>query len=198
MIERANRSRERWRRVCVFCGSSDADGRFQEATVGLGRLLATSGLTLVYGGGRGGLMGTLADAVLGAGGRVIGVAPRPLVSQGLAHPGITELRVTPTLHARKALMAELADAFVALPGGFGTFEETLEMLTWSQLGIHDKPVGVLNLAGYYEPLLRLVDQAVALGFVSPEHRRLLTVADDPVTLIERMGYPAVVAGPGSA
>jgi hypothetical protein len=191
------RDHEGWRRVCVFCGSSPGvDRRHRDAAIELGRLLASAGLTVVYGGGRTGLMGTLADAALGAGGRVVGVIPGPLTPREIVHPGITELRVTPTLHARKALMAELADAFVALPGGFGTFEETLEMLTWSQLGIHAKPVGLLNVAGYYEPLLRLVDQAVALGFVSPEHRSLLKVAEEPVTLLERMGRPAVVAGSG--
>jgi uncharacterized protein (TIGR00730 family) len=151
----------------------------------MGRALAARGQALVYGGGNVGLMGVLADAALAGGARVIGVIPEMLRGQELAHPRV-ELRVVPTMHARKSLMAELADAFVALPGGFGTLEELLEVVTWAQLGLHRKPVGLLNVAGYFAPLLGLVEHAIAQGFVTAERRRLFAVAEEPGELLDRL------------
>jgi uncharacterized protein (TIGR00730 family) len=162
----------------------------------LARELAGRRLTLVTGGGSVGLMGVVADAALAAGAEVIGVIPHALVAREVAHRGLTEQRVVPTMHARKAVMAELADAFVALPGGFGTLEELFEVLTWAQLGIHSKPIGLLNTAGYYDPLLAFVDRAIAGGFVRPEYRAFLVVAPDPsglLDLLEAHRPPAVPA-----
>lgn len=174
-------------RVCVFCGSSPgASATYGGAARTLGRLLAERDLTLVYGGGSVGLMGVLADAALASGGRVIGVIPDALATREVAHQRLTEMRVVPSMHARKALMAELSDAFVGLPGGFGTFEELLEIITWGQLGIHSKPVGVLNIAGYYEGLIRLVDHAISEGFIAPGNRDLFLVADQPEALLDRL------------
>jgi uncharacterized protein (TIGR00730 family) len=150
----------------------------------VGRLLAERGIGLVYGGASIGLMGALADAALAAGGRVIGVIPEDLAVKEVAHDGLDELRVTPGMHARKALMAELSDGFVALPGGLGTFDELLEILSWSQLGIHAKPIGVLNTSGFYDGLLQLIDRAVDGGFVRPEHRELVLVAEEPAALLD--------------
>jgi uncharacterized protein (TIGR00730 family) len=150
----------------------------------LGAELVRRGLTLVYGGGDVGLMGVLADAALAAGGRVIGVIPEALVQREVAHRALTELRVVDSMHERKALMAELADAFIALPGGIGTLEELCEVLTWAQLGIHNKPVGLLNVAGYFRPLIELFDHAVAEGFMQADHRRLLLTAADGATLLD--------------
>ena len=178
------------RRVCVFCGSSTGnDPRHAEAAAALGRLLAARGLGLVFGGGSIGLMGALADHVLAAGGAVTGVIPHGLAARELAHPGVADMRVVPTMHARKALMASLADGFVALPGGMGTFDELFEIVTWGQLGIHRKPIGVLNVAGYYDPLVALLEHAVAGGFVGDGGRRLVLVEDDAARLLDRMeGY----------
>lgn len=173
--------------VCVFCGSSaGVDPRYRNAAERLGAFLAERGHGVVYGGGRVGLMGALANAALAAGGRVIGVIPEALVAREIAHTGLTELHVTTGMHARKARMLELADAFVAMPGGFGTLDELFEILTWSQLGIHAKPIGLLNLAGYFDPLVRFLDHAVDRGFVRAEHRDLLPVAEDPVLLLDLM------------
>jgi uncharacterized protein (TIGR00730 family) len=154
--------------------------------VELGRFLAERRLGLVYGGGRIGLMGVVADAVLAHGGQVIGVIPQPMVAREIWHSGLTELRVVPSMHARKSLMAELADAFIALPGGFGTFEEFCEMITWSQLGIHRKPCGLLNVAGYYDPLLKMFDHAVAEGFLKRENRELVLASPSCRELLEQM------------
>jgi uncharacterized protein (TIGR00730 family) len=175
------------RRVCVFCGSS-AGGRpvYAESARELGRLLAARGLGLVFGGGHVGLMGVLADAVLGAGGEVVGVIPQALVDKELAHAGLTELHVVETMHQRKALMADLADGFAALPGGYGTADELFEILTWAQLGIHGKPVGLLNVAGFFDPLLAWVDGAVAEGFVRPQHRELIIARRNPSELLEAL------------
>jgi uncharacterized protein (TIGR00730 family) len=174
-------------RVCVFCGSSAGTApRYRHEAERLGGLLAARGLGLVYGGGRVGLMGVLADAVLAAGGRVVGVIPDGLARKELLHTGLTELHVVASMHARKALMAELSDAFVAMPGGYGTFEELLEVTTWFQLGIHRKPVGLLNVGGYYDALARLFDHAVAEGFVRAEHRAIVTVDDDPARLLDAL------------
>jgi uncharacterized protein (TIGR00730 family) len=175
------------KRICVFCGSSrGARPEYLEAARGLGRLLAKRGSALVYGGGNVGLMGELADACLEAGSEVIGVIPEALVGWEVAHGGLTDLRVVSSMHERKALMAELADAFVALPGGFGTFEELCEVLTWSQLGLHTKPIGLLNVAGYYDPLLALFDHAVQERFLRPQHRDLVLHDEDPERLLERL------------
>jgi hypothetical protein len=175
------------RRVCVFCGSSPGrDPRYAEAAAALAQGLSARGLGVVFGGGSVGLMGVLADHALAAGVPVTGVIPHGLAARELAHRGVADMRVVPTMHARKALMAELADGFVALPGGIGTFEELFEIVTWGQLGIHRKPVGVLNVGGYYDPLVALLDHAVAEGFVTAENRRLVTVDSSPERLLDRM------------
>ncbi|HKY90275.1 MAG TPA: TIGR00730 family Rossman fold protein [Nevskiaceae bacterium] len=177
------------RRICVFCGSSP--GRHPDYLVAadaLGRAIAARGLGLVYGGASVGLMGTIADAARGAGGEVIGVMPQALVDREVAHRGLSDLRVVGSMHERKALMAELSDAFVALPGGIGTMEELFEVWTWSQLGDHAKPCALLDVRGYYDPLLRFLDHSVAEGFLRPRHRALLIVADAPETL-----FPALEA-----
>jgi uncharacterized protein (TIGR00730 family) len=164
------------RRLCVFCGSKVGNNPvYAESARALGTALARRGIGLVYGGGHIGLMGTAADAALAAGGEVIGVIPQGMVEQELAHRQLTELRVVRTMHERKALMAELSDAFVALPGGYGTLDETFEILTWAQLGLHAKPVGMWNVAGFFDPLLAWVGQAVRDGFVSERNRGLLRV-----------------------
>ena len=184
------------RRVCVFCGSSPGrDPRYAEAARLLARGLVARGIGLVFGGGSVGLMGILADHALDAGGKVTGVIPHGLAARELAHRGVADMRVVPTMHARKALMAELADAFVALPGGIGTFEELLEIATWGQLGIHRKPIGILNVAGYYDPLVALLDHAVAGGFVAAESRGLVIVDADPAALLDRMAAHEPAPGP---
>jgi len=175
------------RRVCVFCGSSPGrDPRHAEAAAAVARALAARGLSLVYGGGSVGLMGVLADHALAAGASVIGVIPQGLAERELAHRRVADMRVVPTMHARKALMAELADGFVALPGGIGTFEELFEVVTWAQLGIHRKPVGVLNVAGYYDPLVALLQHAAAEGFIWASGRELVAVEEDPERLLDRL------------
>jgi uncharacterized protein (TIGR00730 family) len=178
------------RRLCVFCGSS-AGGRPEYAAAAreLGALLARHGLGLVYGGGHVGLMGVLADAVLAGGGEVIGVIPQALMDRELAHPGLTELRVVGTMHQRKALMADLADGFAALPGGYGTGDELFEILTWAQLGLHARPIGLLNTAGYFDALLAWLDHMVREQFLRPEHRRLLLAADNPAALLDLLRQP---------
>ncbi|GIW06811.1 MAG: cytokinin riboside 5'-monophosphate phosphoribohydrolase [Dehalococcoidia bacterium] len=160
--------------LCVFCGSNAGTSpAFRRAAEHVGRTLADRGVTLVYGGGQVGLMGILADAALARGGRVVGVIPEPLAAKENAHSGLSELHLVSSMHERKALMMELADGFIALPGGFGTLEEFFEVLTWAQLGIHRKPCGLLNVNGYFEPLLAFIDAAVRSGFISDEHRRLV-------------------------
>ena len=174
-------------RVCVFCGSSvGARPEYAEAARDLAAELARRHLGLVYGGGGVGIMGVLADAALASGVEVIGVIPRPLASRELAHTGLTELRLVESMHERKATMAGLADGFVALPGGLGTLEETLEILTWAQLGIHRKPVAALNVAGYWDDLIRLLGHAIAEGFVRHEYAALMLFADTPGELLDRM------------
>ncbi|HLY39456.1 MAG TPA: TIGR00730 family Rossman fold protein, partial [Candidatus Binatia bacterium] len=158
------------RRVCVFCGSNVGGRDVYAATArALGAALARAGIGLVYGGGSVGLMGLLADAVLAGGGEVIGVIPRALATREIAHHGLADLRIVESMHERKALMTELADAFVALPGGFGTLEELLEVVTWAQLGLHAKPIAVLNVAGYFDGLIALFEHAIAERFVHPGH-----------------------------
>jgi len=149
-------------------------------------LLAGRGLGLVYGGAKVGLMGAVADAALTAGGEVIGVIPRSMVLREIAHTGLTELRVVDSMHERKALMADLSDGFIALPGGFGTFEEFCEIVTWAQLGLHRKPCGILNVEGYYDHLLRLFDHAVQEGLLRAENRRLVLAGDDAASLLDRL------------
>jgi hypothetical protein len=165
------------RHVCVFCGSSP--GRrpsFTAAASELGARLAADRIGLVYGGGSIGLMGTVADAALAAGGEVVGVIPEALAGKEVAHTGLTRLHVVKSMHERKALMAEMADAFVALPGGFGTLDELFEAITWGQLGIHRKPIGLLDVEGYFAPLLAFVDRAVGDGFIRPPYRGLFVVS----------------------
>jgi hypothetical protein len=175
------------KRICVFAGSSvGARPDYAGAARELAAELVRRKLGLVYGGGSVGLMGVLADAALAHGGEVIGVIPRGLATRELAHTGLTEMRVVESMHERKALMASLVDGFIALPGGLGTFEETLEVLTWSQLGIHRKPVGVLNVAGYFDGLLRMLAHAVGEGFVRREYLALLLFADTPAALLDAM------------
>jgi uncharacterized protein (TIGR00730 family) len=174
--------------VCVYCGSRDGEQpAYAEAARAIGGGIARRGWKLVYGGGRAGLMGRVADAALAAGGRVVGVIPRSLMEREVGHAGLTELHVVDTMHQRKRLMAERSDAFIALPGGIGTFEELFEVWTWRQLGYHDKPVGLLNAAGYYDTLLGFLGQTVADGFVSPPQRALLEVATDPEALLDTIG-----------
>jgi uncharacterized protein (TIGR00730 family) len=174
-------------RLCVFCGSNEgARPEYAAAARALGREIATQGLGLVYGGASVGLMGIVADAALEAGGEVIGVIPESLWQKEIAHRGLTELRVVASMHERKAQMADLSDGFIALPGGIGTLEELFEVWTWSQLGLHAKPVALLNVADYYTPLIRFLDSAVAERFLRPEHRRVLLVDSDPATLLLRL------------
>jgi len=174
------------RSICVFCGSSPgADPRFLEAAREMGRTLAGRGLGLVYGGGSVGLMGAVADAALAAGAEVVGVIPQVLQIRELAHTRLTRLHVVGSMHERKALMAELSDGFVALPGGMGTLEELSEVLTWAQLGLHARPCGLLDVAGYYAPLIAFFDRAVEAGFLRREHRRLLLTAAAPDALLDQ-------------
>jgi uncharacterized protein (TIGR00730 family) len=175
------------KRVCVYCGSGvgGQDG-YAEAARTLGRALVARGCGLVFGGGRIGIMGVLAETVLQAGGEAIGVIPRDLMEKGLGLTSVTSLRVVDTMHARKALMAELADAFVALPGGFGTAEEFFEILTWAQLGLHAKPCGLLNVHGYFDHLIRFVEHAVQEQFIDSAHRGLLLVDDSPEALLDQL------------
>lgn len=173
------------KRICVFCGASPGTNPiYLEAARAVGRALARRGLTLVYGGGGVGLMGALADAALDAGGEVIGVIPRALQLRELAHAKLTSLHVVGSMHERKAKMAELSDGFIALPGGMGTLEEFAEVLTWAQLGLHARPCGLLDIAGYYAPLIAFFDRAVAEGFILPDHRRIVHVANDPDALLD--------------
>ncbi len=175
--------------VCVFCGAaSGRDPVYATAAGVLGRELASRSIELVTGGGKVGLMGVVADAALAAGGTVTGVIPRGLEEREVAHRGLTRLRVVETLHERKALMHELSDAFIALPGGFGTLDELMETVTWAQLGIHSKPIGVVNVSGYFDDLLAFLAAASEQGFVSSSHRDLLVVTDDVQTLLDALAW----------
>lgn len=174
------------KRVCIFCGSHTGSRPvYIAAAHEMGVALVQRGIDLVYGGGHVGLMGILADTVLKHGGRVIGIMPQHLFDKEIAHNGLTELRVVGSMHERKALMATLADAFIALPGGYGTFEEFCEILTWGQLGLHHKPCGLLNVEGFYDPLLALFDHAVSEGFVREIYRTMVLVDTDPTQLLNR-------------
>ena len=181
-------------KFCVFCGSNPGgEPAYTEAAVSVGRLIASRGGRLVYGGGRVGLMGSVANAALEAGGEVIGVMPRSLVEKEIAHNGLTKLHIVESMHERKALMEKLSDAFLLLPGGFGSWDEFSEIVTWAQLGIHAKPCGILNVAGYYDPFLAQIDRAVAEGFVRPAHRNIVLVASDAGTLLSRLMSAPVVS-----
>lgn len=174
------------KRLCVYCGSSR--GTKSEYTAGARRLaktLVNNDIELIYGGASIGIMGVLADAVLEGGGRVTGIIPEDLMSREVAHSGINELKVVPSMHERKALMADMSDGFAALPGGLGTFEELFEILTWAQLGFHRKPVGILNIGGYFDYLIKFLDHAVNEQFLQHHHRSMLIIEDDPDTLLLR-------------
>ncbi len=176
-----------FRRICVFCGSSSGVRPiYAEAAAALGRELARRGIGLVFGGGKIGLMGIVADSVMAAGGEVIGVLPKPLFTREVAHTGLTELHVVDSMHARKAMMADLAEGFIAMPGGFGTLEELFEIVTWAQLGLHTNPCGLLNTAGYFDPLVSFIDHQVTEGFLPTEDREIVMVDPDPAGLLERM------------
>ncbi|RKP57861.1 TIGR00730 family Rossman fold protein [Pararobbsia silviterrae] len=182
------------RSVCVYCGSSSgADPVYADAARAFGRALAESGITLVYGGGKVGLMGTVADAAMQHGGKAIGVIPELLLAKEVGHTGLTELHVVKDMHERKKMMADLSDGFVALPGGVGTYEELFEVYTWAQLGYHQKPVGVLNIAGYFDPLKTMLEHTVTAGFMRREYVDLLQFADTPPALLDRLQHYTPVA-----
>jgi uncharacterized protein (TIGR00730 family) len=177
------------RRICVYCGSSTgARPAYVEQAQALGQILAARGIGLVYGGGGIGLMGACAEAALLAGGEVIGIIPHSLALKERLNNLVTDLRIVHTMHERKSLMVELADGFIALPGGFGTFDELFETITWAQLGIHQKPIGVLNVAGYFEPFLATVERAVSEGFVLPKYRQLIAISTDVNDLLDRFNH----------
>jgi uncharacterized protein (TIGR00730 family) len=178
-----------FKRLCVFCGSSHgANPAYADAAKDLGGELARRGIALVYGGGNVGLMGVIADAVLAAGGEVIGVIPEALMAKELGHRGIQDLRVVKTMHERKAMMAELSDGFIAMPGGIGTFEEFFEIVTWAQLGFHSKPCALLNVNRFYDPLLRLVDHAIEEQFIKASQRQILIVESEISALLHQMQH----------
>ena len=175
------------KRICVFAGSSrGAREEYAQAAQQLARELVSRGCDVVYGGGKVGMMGVLADATLAAGGKVIGVIPKALLEKEVAHGGLTELRVVASMHERKAMMAELSDGFIALPGGLGTLEEFFEVLTWAQLGLHPKPCGLLNVSGYFDRLLEFLDLTVEERFVKSQHRALVITAASPTDLLEQI------------
>jgi hypothetical protein len=182
------------RRICVFAGSSaGVRPEYLATATDLGRVMAARGIELVYGGARVGLMGAVADAVLAAGGRVTGVIPKALVEKEVAHNGLTELHIVTSMHQRKALMADLSDAFIALPGGWGTLDEMFEILTWGQLGLHRKPCGLLNVLGYFDRLLSFLDHTMEEGFVRREYGSLLSVAPAPAPLLDALQSQTLVA-----
>jgi uncharacterized protein (TIGR00730 family) len=173
--------------VCVFCGSSPGiDPAYAQAARSLGRTLAEANVRLVFGGGHVGLMGVISNAALEAGGEAIGIIPKSLVERELAHPGLTDLRIVGSMHERKAMMSDLSEGFITLPGGTGTLEEFFEVLTWAQLGEHEKPCGLLNIAGYYDPLLAVFDHMVDEGFLSASNRALVLVESEPDKLLRRL------------
>jgi uncharacterized protein (TIGR00730 family) len=184
------------KRVCVFAGSSSGiRAEYRAAAADLGRALAGRGIELVYGGACVGLMGIVADRVLASGGRVTGVIPEALVAREVAHKGLSDLRVVASMHERKALMADLSDAFIALPGGWGTLDELFEVLTWGQLGLHRKPCGVLNVTRYFDRLLSFLEHSIAEGFVRPEYRSMLSVSDSPETLLDMLSASRAASAP---
>lgn len=172
--------------ICVFCGSSiGRNPAYRDAAVRLGQILAQNKIRLIYGGASVGIMGAVADATMAAGGEVVGVIPGNLFKKEVAHAGLTKLHTVGSMHERKAMMEQLSDGFIALPGGWGTFEEFFEILTWAQLGLHRKPIGLLNIEGYYESLLQLVDHGIKEEFIQPDYRRLLLSDSDPARLLEQ-------------
>jgi uncharacterized protein (TIGR00730 family) len=174
------------KKICIFTGSRPGKSpEYAVVAAQLGNELVARGCGLVYGGGNVGLMNVIANTVLGLGGEVIGVIPSALVTGEVAHLGLTELRVVQSMHERKALMAELSDGFIAMPGGIGTMEEIFEVLSWAQLGLHDKPCGLLNAAGYFDPLIQFLDHAVSADFIKPKHRALMIVEEQPTRLLDR-------------
>jgi uncharacterized protein (TIGR00730 family) len=183
--------------ICVFCGSSSGvASTYAEAARRLGETLAQREVSLVYGGGRVGLMGIVADAALGAGGRAVGVIPQALATKEVAHDGLTELHVVSGMHERKALMASLSSAFLTLPGGIGTFEEFFEIVSWSALGIHQKPMGILNVEGYFDPLIALLDHGIVQKFIRPSYLHSLLISDRVETLVENLlSYVPPPVGP---
>jgi len=174
------------KRICVFCGALSGRQEYKDAARALGHTLVAEGIELVYGGGNVGLMGVVADAVLEKDGKVTGVIPEQLLAKELGHKKISDLRVVETMHQRKAMMAELSDAFIAMPGGFGTLEELFEVITWLQLGAHKKPCGLLNVEGFYDHLLSFLDHVSGEGFLTPEDRQIMLVDSEPHTLLESL------------
>ena len=175
------------KRICVYCGSNGGgNSSYLQMAEEFGSLLAEQGVGVVYGGGSVGMMGAVADGALSRGGEVIGITPNMFVEMGVIHQGLTTLKVVNTMHERKALMAELSDGFVALPGGLGTFEELFEVLTWAQIGLHQKPCGILNVAGYFDRLVEFLDHAVQERFIKESHRKMIMVEDSPQKLFERL------------
>ena len=175
------------KRICIYCGSSDKISQvYLDAAYQMGQTVAQQGIILIYGAGSTGMMGAVADGALAAGGEVWGVIPKMFDTPQLAHKGLTRYEVTDTMHTRKARMADLAEGFIALPGGFGTFEELFEIITWAQIGVHRKPIGLLNTNGYYGPLLALAQHAADEGFIYREHQQLFAAAATPATLLEKM------------
>lgn len=175
------------KRICIFCGSNTGvRPAYAEAARALARHLVKLGIGIVYGGGNVGLMGVLADTAMAAGGEVIGVIPHALFAKEVGHAGIPDLRIVDSMHERKALMADLADGFIAMPGGWGTFDEFCEILTWAQLGLHRKPCGILNVEGYYDTLLAMFDHSVAEGFLKPEYKPIVLAATEPEDLVAKM------------
>lgn len=173
--------------ICVYCGSAEATrSDFNLAGRQMGQILAENGIRLIYGGGKTGVMGAVANGALEAGGEVVGVIVESMNTPALAHTGLTRLEVTPTIHERKSRMYELAEGYIALPGGFGTFDELFETITWGQIGVHQKPIGLLNFRGYYDLLIQMMDHAVSEGFIFHEHRNMLSIAADPQELLEQM------------
>lgn len=185
--------------LCVYCGSATGtDPRYREAAVRLGQIMAENRIRLIYGGGRIGLMGVLADSVVAHGGTAAGVIPRFLETREVGHRGVNELHIVDSMHTRKNLMFELSDAFAVLPGGFGTLDETFEIITWRQLRLHDKPIVLIDIAGYWQPFLRLVDHVIGMGLAKPECRSLFTVVtdvDEVIAAIRREPEPAVPGRP---
>ncbi len=175
------------KQVCIFCGSyKGTQPMYMTAAHAMGMGLAQRGLGLVYGGGRVGLMGAVADGTIAGGGKVTGVIPQSLVDRELAHVGLSELHVVASMHQRKALMAEIADAFVAMPGGFGTLDELFEIITWAQLGFHNKPIALLNIGGYFDPLLTFIDHMATEGFIKPNDQKALLVKNEVDTLLDAL------------
>jgi uncharacterized protein (TIGR00730 family) len=175
------------RRVCVYAGSRvGLRPEYVDAAQALGREIAGRRIGIVFGGAGVGMMGALADAALDAGGKVIGVAPRRAFPDEVTHANLTELRLVGSMHRRKAVMTDLSDAFIALPGGFGTLDELFEAITWAQIGLHQKPIGLLNVAGYYDTLIAFVEHACAEGFIEPAHRSILTIEDNPAALLDQL------------